>query len=331
MSNIIETFALTKRFAKSTNYRALLRFNRQETLTAVNAVNLQVREGELFGLLGANGAGKTTLIKILSTLILPTEGRATVAGFDVVTEAQAVKARIGLVDTNERSFFWRLTGRQNLEFFAALQSLRGQQATQRIDDLLDLVGLTAHAERRFMGYSSGMKQKLAVARGLLTQPQIIFLDEPTRSLDPVSAHELRTFVSETLVKALGQTVILVTHRLDEAESMCERIAVMKDGQILDCGPIAQIKQHVAARQRYLLRVQTLRPPTVDGLKQLDGVVQCEAAPLDEQTTQLDLSLAEENTVLPRVLAYLVTQGVQVQHCQPQSVSLEEAFVELVKR
>lgn len=331
MANIIETFDLTKRFSKATNYRALLRLNRQETLTAVNAVNLQVREGELFGLLGANGAGKTTLIKILCTLILPTEGRAVVAGYDVVKEATPLKSLIGLVDTNERSFFWRLTGQQNLEFFASLQGLRGPAAKKQIADLLDLVGLTTHASRRFMGYSSGMKQKLAVARGLLTQPKIIFLDEPTRSLDPVSANELRTFVSEKLVKERGHTVILVTHRLEEAENLCDRVAIMKDGLMIDCGPVAYIKQQVTARQRYYLRLQGLTSADLSEVERLPGVVQLESTVDDDHITHLDVVLADERQVLPSVLALIVQRGGQIQHCQPKRVSLEEAFVELVKR
>jgi len=132
VKNIVETFSLTKRFSQSQNYRALFRFRRQEDLTAVNSVTLQIREGELFGLLGPNGAGKTTLIKMLCTLILPSEGRALVGGKDVVTEAAAVKPLIGLVDCQEHSFFWRLSGRKNLQFFAALYGLHGARADERI-------------------------------------------------------------------------------------------------------------------------------------------------------------------------------------------------------
>lgn len=330
MSNIIETFSLTKRFSTAENYKALFRLERHEHLVAVNQVSLQVREGELFGLLGANGAGKTTLIKILCTLILPTEGRAIIDGRDIVTEAAAVRPLIGLVNTEERSFFWRLSGRQNLEFFAALHGLHGVKARDRVSELLSLVGLLGHQHKRFMGYSSGMKQKLAIARGLLSLPPIIFMDEPTRSLDPLSARELRNFIRETLINQLGRTVVLVTHRLEEAEELCDRVAIMKQGQIITCGPIATIKQHVTARQRYQLKVQAISGPEVEGLNKIPGVIHLHYRNGSSPVTEIDLTLNDENETLPEVMHYLVTQGARIQHCHVQKLSLEEAFVQLVK-
>jgi ABC-2 type transport system ATP-binding protein len=328
--NIVETFSLTKRFSKLRNYRALLRFRRQEDLTAVDAVTLQIEEGELFGLLGPNGAGKTTLIKMLCTLILPSEGHALVCGKDVVVEAAAVKPLIGLVDCQERSFFWRLSGRQNLEFFAALHDLRGAEADERIAQLLALVGLSDHADRRFMGYSSGMRQKLAVARGLLAMPRVVFMDEPTRGLDPVIAHDLRAFIRETLVEKLGRTVVLVTHRLEEAEELCDRVAIMDQGRIIACGPVAEIKQRITVRQRYHLHVQHLSPKALDGLRAIPGVVQLQWATGNPYGLNLELVLNDEKQALPLVMRYLVSQGSDVQRCQAQDLSLEQAFVHLVR-
>jgi ABC-2 type transport system ATP-binding protein len=330
VQNIVETFSLTKRFSKATNYRALFRFRRQEDLTAVNSVTLQIREGELFGLLGSNGAGKTTLIKMLCTLILPSEGRALVYGRDVVAEAAAVKPLIGLVDCQEHSFFWRLSGRKNLEFFAALYDLRGAIADDRISELLDLVGLNDHADHRFMGYSSGMRQKLAVARGLLARPRVIFMDEPTRSLDPVIARNLRTFIRETLVEKLGHTVVLVTHRLEEAEELCDRVAIMNHGRIIACGPVAEIKQRIPVRQRYHLHVSHLSPQALNGLRSIPGVVQLQWAAGNPHGLDLELVLAHEKEALPSVIRFLVYNGGDIQYCQAQGLSLEEAFVHLVK-
>jgi ABC-2 type transport system ATP-binding protein len=330
LQNIVETFSLTKRFSKSRNYRALLRFRRQEDLTAVDSVTLQIREGELFGLLGPNGAGKTTLIKMLCTLILPSEGRALVCGKDVVTEAAAVKPLIGLVDCQERSFFWRLSGRQNLEFFAALYGLRGAEADERMAEVLALVELSDHADRRFMGYSTGMRQKLAVARGLLAMPRVIFMDEPTRSLDPVIAHDLRTFIRETLVEKLGRTVVLVTHRLEEAEELCDRVAIMNHGRIIACGPVAEIKQRIPARQKYHLQVRHLPPKALDGLKATPGVVQLQCTVSNPHGLDLELVLANEKETLPPVIRFIVSHGGDVQRCQAQGLSLEEAFVHLVR-
>lgn len=329
MPNIVETIALTKRFSALENYRALLRFRRQEEIVAVDSVTLQVGTGELFGLLGPNGAGKTTLVKMLCTLILPSEGRAFIAGRDVVAEAAVVKPLIGLVDTQERSFFWRLSGRQNLDFFAALYGLRGARARARIDELFDLLQLSDHADRRVMSYSSGMRQKLAVARGLLASPQVLFMDEPTRSLDPISARDLRSFIRETLVEKLGCTVVLVTHHLEEAEALCDRVAIMNHGRIIACGPVAEIKQRLVARHRYRLQMQHLPPAALDDLRAIPGVVQLKWANGKPHTLNLDLILAGERETLPPVMRYIVGQGGEIQRCQTHELSLEEVFVHLV--
>jgi len=330
MQNIIETFSITKRFCRSTNYRALFRFRRREDLIAVDAVTLQVRDGELFGLLGPNGAGKTTLIKMLCTLILPSAGYARVCGKDVVADAASVKRSIGLVDAQERSFFWRLSGRENLKFFAALQGLHGVRAEARISELLALVGLSEHSDRRFMGYSTGMRQKLAIARGLMVNPPILFMDEPTRSLDPMIARDLRTFIRETLVEKLGRTVVLVTHRLEEAEQLCDRVAIMNYGRIIACGPVEDIKQRIPVRQRYHLRVQHLSLNALDELEAIPGVVQLQWATGNPHSLSLELLLSDEKETLPPVMRYIVSQGGDIQHCQAQGVSLEEAFVHLVR-
>lgn len=327
---MIEVLSLTKRFSTARSYWTLLRFRRQETLTAVDNVSLQIPTGELFGLLGANGAGKTTLVKMLCTLILPSAGRALIQGKDVVTEAAAVRPLIGLVNAEERSFFWRLSGHQNLEFFAALYGLRGREAHRRIAAMLDLVGLSEQAGQPFMNYSSGMRQKLSIARGLLAAPPVIFMDEPTRSLDPVSAQELRRFVRETLVKEQGCTVVLVTHRLEEAEEICDRVAIMKRGRVVACGPVAAIKEQVTARHRYFLTIRNLSPAAVEGLQTVRGVLQVQGVNRNGQGLDLELALTDDRETLPEVIRYLVAQGGDIQYCQAQAVSLEEAFVQLVK-
>jgi ABC-2 type transport system ATP-binding protein len=329
---IIETVALTKRFSTATDYQALFRLNRHDDFTAVEQVSLSVNEGELFGLLGPNGAGKTTLVKMLSTLISPSEGQARIAGHDIVAKAEAVRQVIGLINAEERSFFWRLSGRENLRFFASLHNLFGSAADTRIDELLDLVGLTEYGDKRFMGYSTGMRQKLSVARGLLSLPPIIFMDEPTRSLDPVSALELRQFIRNVLVDKMGRTVLLVTHRLEEAEALCDRVAIMNRARIISCGPVPVIKKQIVARQRYHFRVRQLSSAGLAGLGSLPGVVgvkqaQTEGSPVE---ARFEITLADEDKVLPEVMRYLVGQGGEIQHCQAQPLSLEEVFVHLIK-
>ncbi len=209
-------------------------------VTALDGIDLEVEAGRCFGLLGPNGAGKTTLIKILATLVLPDEGRASVAGFDVEREPGRVKEAIGLAVGDERSFYWRLTGRQNLAFFAALNAIPSAEARRRIDGILDLTGLDDVADLRFNVYSTGKRQMLAFARALLTDARILFVDEPTRSLDPGSARKVRAFVRGELVERHGRTVIWATHNLAEAAEVADDLAIIDKGRIRACGRTAEL-------------------------------------------------------------------------------------------
>jgi len=210
-------------------------------ITPVDGVDLSVRKGEVFGILGPNGAGKTTLIKILCTLILPTAGSARINGFDLEKESGRVRESIGLVTTDERSFYWRLTGRQNLEFFASLHNFYSDDARNMVDDLLGVVDLRYAADERFLNYSAGMKQRMAIARGLLNDPAVLFMDEPTRSLDPGAAQGLRNFIKEEIVGERGKTIFISTHNLEEAEELCDRVAIFDDGRIKVVGSPADLK------------------------------------------------------------------------------------------
>lgn len=230
MAYIIETNSLTKEFIR-----------RRGSTLAVNNVNLRVEDGEIFGLLGPNGAGKTTLIKTLCCLILPTKGRAKVAGFDILENEDEVKASIGLVSGDERSFYLRLTGRQNLHFFASLYNLSPKEAKMRIKELLDYLDIT-EADRRFQECSTGMKQRLAIARSLLNNPRVIFMDEPTKSLDPLVALNLRKFIKQKLVGEQKKTVFFSTHNLKEAYELSDRLALMDRGEIKALGTVAELRQ-----------------------------------------------------------------------------------------
>jgi len=215
---------------------------KRDEFTSLNSVSINVREGEVFGLIGPNGAGKTTLIKILCTLITPTSGRAYVNGYDVIKESSDVRRSIGFVTTDERSFYWRLTGRQNLEFFAALHNIRGNEARERIGELLRSMDLSERADELFMGYSAGMKQRLAIARGLLNEPSVLFMDEPTRSLDPGAARSLRELIKSYIVNEQGKTVFLSSHNLDEVEDLCQRIAIFDRGKVRATGTVNGLKE-----------------------------------------------------------------------------------------
>src|SRR5688500_1121279 len=191
---------------------------------AVDGVSFDIRAGEIFGLLGANGAGKTTTIKMLCTLLEPSGGTATINGYDIVREAGQVRQSLGAVLTGERSVYWKLTGRENLEYFAALYHIPRPVAKRRIAELLERLDLADRADELVERYSSGMKQRVAIAKALLPNPPVLLLDEPTIGLDPQSARNLRELILET--RAEGRTVLLTTHYMEEADQLSDRVGII---------------------------------------------------------------------------------------------------------
>src|SRR6266511_3209649 len=191
------------------------RRKRDARVVALDRVSLEIPQGEIHGLLGPNGAGKTTLVKILSTVLVPTSGRARVLGHDVVGEAAAVRPLIGIVFGGERGLYWRLTGRQNLEYWGALYKLSRAEIRVRSEQLIERVGLIERADERVETYSRGMKQRLHLARGLIGDANVLFLDEPTTGMDPLAAREFRRLIGE--LRGEGRTILLATHDMVEAE------------------------------------------------------------------------------------------------------------------
>ena len=231
--SIIEVVNISKTFRVPKSYAQLLCHPfRVEKVTVLEHINFSVSHGECLGILGPNGAGKTTLMKILSTLIQPTSGRVLIDGFDIEKKTTRIKENIGCVVNDERSFFWRLTGQQNLEFFATLNNVPKKKMTEIIESLVELVGLELDIRKSFQNYSSGMKQKLAIARALLTDPSILLLDEPSRSLDPIFTNSFHSFLKETILGEMKKTVILSTNNVHEAEYLCDRITLLNRGKVL---------------------------------------------------------------------------------------------------
>lgn len=223
---VIKTKGLTKRFGKNKN--------------VIRSVDLEVRAGELFCMVGANGAGKTTLIKMLCNLILPTSGEVFINGHDMLIDPDAARSSIGLVTGDERSFYWRLTGRQNLDFFATLYNLKPLARNKRIEELLKILHIE-EPDKRFQEYPSGIKQRLSIARALLNDPAVLFMDELTKNLDPTSARSLRIFIKESLVNKQGKTVFFSTHQLYEVEELADRVAFMVKGQIVAIGTLKELR------------------------------------------------------------------------------------------
>ncbi len=332
MITAIEINNLTKRFPRSTGYLDLLpgSIRERQWITAVQDVSLDIKDGELFGLLGPNGAGKTTLIKMLCTLILPTSGKATCYGYDVVKEEQKVKETVGFISAEERSFYWRLTGRQNLEFYASLYHMPAQKRRQRIAELLSLVGLTEQANRRFHTYSTGMRQKLAIARGLLNNPKLLFVDEPTKGLDPVSAQGIRRFLREKVV-GHGRTVVLATHQMAEAEQICDRLAILNLGRVIALGSVADLRAVFQGQDRCRLEIRSLADSLLPKLKLVPGVAWCSQPDQANGVVSLEILLSDRRLALPELMRLIVQSGGEVCDCTITEAPLEEILASALGR
>src|SRR3954453_17691740 len=262
---VIEAHDLRRTYSTTTG---VLR-RRPLEVEAVRGVSFSVAEGELFGLLGPNGAGKTTTIKMLITLLLPTSGAARVLGHDVVTEAREGRRKIGYVFGGDRGLYERLSALDNLRYFAELYGVSGAKQKRRIGELLELVGLEGREKERVEGYSRGMRQRLHIARGLLHDPEVVFLDEPTLGVDPIGARDLRQTIADLV--ASGKTVLLTTHYMFEADALCDRIAVIAKGQIVGEGTPTELKARVVEGRVTEIEVFGVEHATVERVRGLDGV------------------------------------------------------------
>jgi ABC-2 type transport system ATP-binding protein len=222
---------------------------------AVRDVSFDVERGELFGLFGSNGAGKSTLVRMLATLLTPTHGRATVNGFDIVRDELKVRSAIGLVASDERSFYGRLTCHQNLAFYAALQNVPRSKIAAAIERVLDLFNLTAKADVPFQSLSTGQKQRLNMARALVHDPPIVFLDEPTKSMDVQTADFVKALIKQELVGRQHKTIVFISHELYEMDNFCDRVAILADGQLKAIGTPQELSVHVPRRAIYRIEVQ----------------------------------------------------------------------------
>jgi ABC-2 type transport system ATP-binding protein len=232
--NLVLAKGVSMRFpiAKRCRELALHPLRPRRVFTALASVTLEIQHGDRIAVLGPNGAGKTTLLKLIGGLLLPTEGEILVNGFDTLHHNAAARKSVGFVMNEERSFFWRLSARQNLEFFAVLDNLTGDGIRERCLELIGFVGLEEHADKPVSTYSSGMKQRLALARGLMGEPQVLILDEPTRTLDPIASEDLIALINDRLHKGSRKTILIATHRLDEAMKLCDKVLVVNKGRLV---------------------------------------------------------------------------------------------------
>ena len=303
------------------------REGRREIL-ALDRVSLEILPGELFGLLGPNGAGKTTLIKILATLLAPTSGRAFVAGVDVVENAVEVRRHINMVTGGETSGYGLLTVEENLWMFAQFYGIPSREARRRIRELLSLVGMADRAKTKVYHLSSGMRQKMNIVRGFLTEPEILFLDEPTLGLDVQTARTIRDFIRQWLWDHPNRTILLTTHYMHEAEELCDRVAIIDRGKILACAPPAELKKSLKQEAVFRLYLAGLS----DGKNLVEGMpgIRALAQRVEDGRLALDLILAEEEALV-RVLSKLQAAGGKLVELRKEEPTLEDVFLALVGR
>jgi len=293
---------------------------------ALRDVNLEVPRGEFFGLLGPNGAGKTTLIKILVTLLAPTTGHASVAGHDVATRSHLVRPLINMVSGGESSGYGMLTVRENLWMFGQFYGLDNKTTQKRIDELLDIVGLKDRADTKSSDLSTGLRQKMNIVRGFLTDPQVIFLDEPTLGLDVGASRDVRRFIREWASTNAGRTILLTTHYMAEADDLCDRVAIINHGRVLACDSPASLKKRLQREAIFHLDVSPLDGALAD-CEALPGVRKLVHTPGDEKS-QLQLILAADE-VIGGVINTLTMHHARILNLQKREPTLEDVFVDLV--
>ena len=307
-------------------YRPKLGVFRQtvKEVLAVDDVSFDVEQGELFGMVGPNGAGKTTTVKMLTTLLIPSFGNASILGFDVVEKANEVRKRIGFIFGGERGLYWRLSGIDNLRYFASLYHVDPEITKRRIPYLLELVGLKDRGKERVEGYSRGMKQRLHVARTLLHDPEVLFLDEPTIGLDPVGARDFRQVILD--LQSQKKTILLTTHYMFEADALCQRIAVINSGNIVALDTPAGLKKRVEDLSVIEVELFGVAPETVQRIRELPFVDSVEVEIRDQKQAML-IQTRRGAEAVQSVLEQL--GDTKVGRVITREPTLEDAYVRLV--
>mgnify|MGYP000906724594 CR=1 FL=1 len=299
----------------------------RKKLVALDNVNLEIHNGELFGLLGPNGAGKTTLIKILTTLLAPTSGKASVAGFDVYKQAELIRNRINMVSGGETSGYGLLTVRENLWMFSQFYGIESKVANARIKRLLEIVDMTDRTNTKCSDLSTGLRQKMNIIRGFMTDPQILFLDEPTLGLDVGASRDVRKFVNTWIKEDHRRTVLLTTHYMVEADELCNRVAIINKGKVLACDTPAALKRNLRKDALFSIEVVSAAPFTVEPLREIAGVIRADQ--FDEDgLSRLEFVLKDES-VLSAVIDRFGVMKLKIRNLQKREATLEDVFVALV--
>lgn len=296
------------------------------SFVAVNHLSLEINEGEVFGLLGPNGAGKTTTLRMLASLISPSEGSATVAGYDIHRAPLEVRQAVGILTENP-SLYERLTAYENMDFFAEAYGLADAQERQaRIRELLEFFALWERRNDKAATFSKGMKQKLAIARAIVHKPAVLFLDEPTSSLDPRSAKEIRDLV-ETLSQHEKRTILLCTHRLEDAEKLCRRVIIMNKGRSIIVGTPEELREKISGQPVIQIVLKAIDRKIVDAAKKHSQVKEVS---VDEQASSLLITVEDARAAAPEIVRNIVNANGMILSVNVLRPSLEEAYLKLVK-
>lgn len=322
--NVVKSFPIALSAASWIRYRGAV-----PRRTALHGISFDVRHGELFGLLGPNGAGKTTLLKMLATLCIPEGGTVLISGIDAAKRPMVVKQKIGLCTSEERSFYFRLTARDNLRFFGALAGLAGTALERRTEEVALLVDLHKALDRRYDTFSSGMRQRLSLARALLADPDILFFDEPTRAVDPLHAHDIRSLIRDYLVTGEHKTAVLATNSLEEAWAICDTVAILQHGRIVAQGPPHILDFEFTRFPRYRITLERSADGLVDALKRAPGVHNAIASASAEGEAIL-LEMDRDCHRLNDILQIVATSGASVLGIRSEDPQPLDVFVGLTK-
>ena len=319
----VDVRALSKRF--ETKEGPILR-KRKKSLVAVDDISFTVPGGEIFGLLGPNGAGKTTTIKMLCTLITPTSGDALINGVSIVENAQKVRESLGVMLTGERTLYWKLTGRENLEYFAALYHLQSSDTKKRINYLLQLLGLGDREDTVVENYSTGMRIRLSFAKALLNEAPVLLFDEPTASLDPQSSRLIRDVIRS--LKKEGHAIILTTHNMDEADALSDRVAIIDHGRIVRLGSPLELKEKVKRNDIIEIEAVNLSDQIANALQSFSEISKVALSTKDSNDNKGMLRIHAEKgkEVLPRLLEFLVRKQVSITKVSFIEPTLEDVFI-----
>lgn len=321
MSSVIEVKDLKREYIANKGWKQ----RKKEIIKAVNGITLDVQKGEIFGLLGQNGAGKTTTIKMLITLLAPTSGECKVLGLDVLGGEKKIRNRINFIFGGEMGVYRRLSARDNLKYFANLYHIEAEEAKTRISNILELVGLSDKADLLVETYSKGMIQRLQIARGLINDPEIIFMDEPTVGLDPLGARMLRDIIKK--LKEQGKTVLLTTHYMYEADELCDRIAIINKGQLIALDTPANLKQMVQGSSSIEIIIENISEEYIQKIKEIQGVKSV-LTTSNEKGVTISIQYNSEYDISGSLLTTLKNEKLCA--FSKKDITLEDVYIQLVE-